>query len=243
MAVILHIDASVRTTRSLSRDLSASRVALLRERIGEAVVVRRDLASDPPPFITEAWIRAAFTKAEGRTNEDQLALAWSDTAIAELERADIIVLGTPMYNYGLPAALKAWIDQVVRVDRTFSFDLARGNWPLAPILGGKSLALLTASGEFGFATGGIRETWNHLNTHLRALSSYLGVAHFHHVGIEYQEFGDARHAAPSPRPRQHCRRSPTASRPGRKPLLSSGGSNSLGRNPLRLRLLLYRRLV
>lgn len=193
MAVILHIDASARTTRSLSRDLSASLVALLRERIGEAVVVRRDLASDPPPFVTEAWIKAAFTKAEGRTNEDQAALAWSDAAIAELDRADIIVLGAPMYNYGLPAALKAWIDQVVRVDRTFSFDLARGDWPLAPVLYGKTLALLTASGEFGFAPGGIRETWNHLDTHLRALCSYLGVAHFRHVGIEYQEFGDTRH--------------------------------------------------
>ncbi|MFN3614487.1 MAG: FMN-dependent NADH-azoreductase [Rubrimonas sp.] len=194
MAIILHVDASARTTRSLTRDLSASLVAQLCERIGEAVVLRRDLASDPPPFVTEAWIKAAFTKAEGRTTEDQSALAWSDTAIAELERADIIVLGAPMYNYGLPAALKAWIDQVVRVDRTFSFDLARGDWPLAPILGGKALALLTASGEFGFGPGGIRETWNHLDNHLRALSSYLGVAHFHHIGIEYQEFGDARHA-------------------------------------------------
>jgi FMN-dependent NADH-azoreductase len=193
MTVILHIDASARTTRSLTRDLSASLVAQLCERIGEAVVLRRDLASDPPPFVTEAWIKAAFTKAEGRTTEDQSALAWSDTAIAELERADIIVLGAPMYNYGLPAALKAWIDQVVRVDRTFSFDLARGDWPLAPILGGKALTLLTASGEFGFGPGGIRETWNHLDTHLRALSSYLGVAHFHHVGVEYQEFGDGRH--------------------------------------------------
>ncbi|MBI1340782.1 hypothetical protein GC169_11325 [bacterium] len=194
MTVILHIDASARTTRSLSRDLSTSLVALLRERFSGAVILRRDLASDPPPFVTETWIKAAFTKTEARTTADRAALAWSDAAIAELERADIIVLGTPMYNYGLPAALKAWVDQVVRVDRTFSFDLARGDWPLAPILGGKALALLTASGEFGFAPGSIRETWNHLDTHLRALSSYLGVAQFHHIGIEYQEFGDARHA-------------------------------------------------
>ncbi len=61
-------------------------------------------------------------------------LAYSDSAIAELVAADLIVLGTPMYNYGMPSALKAWVDQVIRVGRTFSFDLARGDWPLEPLL-------------------------------------------------------------------------------------------------------------
>jgi FMN-dependent NADH-azoreductase len=113
--------------------------------------------------------------------------------IGELEAADVIVIGTPMYNYGMPARLKAWLDQVIRVDRTFSFDLARGDWPLEPLLAGKALILLTSSGEFGFSGDGVRADMNHLDTHLRVASRYLGVGRTFHVGIEYQEFGDDRH--------------------------------------------------
>jgi len=110
-----------------------------------------------------------------------------------LARADVIVIATPMYNYGMPAALKAWFDQVIRIDETFSFDLARGDWPLEPALSGKRLVVLTSSGEFGFETGGIRETRNHLQPHILTCSRYLGVEEHHFISIEYQEFGDSRH--------------------------------------------------
>lgn len=80
----------------------------------------------------------------------QRALALSDELVDELERAEVLVLGTPMYNYGMPTALKGWVDHVIRINRTFSFDLARGDFPLRPILSGKTLVLLTSSGEFGF---------------------------------------------------------------------------------------------
>ncbi len=122
-------------------------------------------------------------------------LAASDHLIGELEAADVIVLGTPMFNYGLPARLKAWVDQVIRVGRTFSFDLARGDYPLEPILSGKMLVLLTSTGEFGFEPGGVRAHMNHLDTHIGAVRAYLGVSEWFHIGVEYQEFGDARHAA------------------------------------------------
>jgi len=121
-------------------------------------------------------------------------LALSDELIGELEQADVLVLGTPMYNYGMPAPLKAWFDQVIRVDKTFSFDLARGDFPLEPILGGKTLVILSTCGEFGFAEGGVRHGSNHLDTHIRTCARNLGVAETHHVAIEYQEFGDDRHA-------------------------------------------------
>ena len=98
-----------------------------------------------------------------------------------------------MHNYGMPTALKAWVDHVIRIGRTFSFDLERGDFPLRPILSGKHLALLTSAGEFGFEPGGVREAMNHLDTHIRAIQHYLGIAQTHHVAIEYQEFGDQRH--------------------------------------------------
>jgi FMN-dependent NADH-azoreductase len=122
-------------------------------------------------------------------------LAWSEAAIAELEAADLIVMGTPMYNYGMPSALKAWFDQVIRIGRTFSFDLGRGDWPLEPIMAGKRLVVLSARGEFGFAPGGLRERWNQLDPHIATCAPLIGVAGnaIHMIAIEYQEFGDERH--------------------------------------------------
>ena len=105
-------------------------------------------------------------------------------------------MGAPMYNYGMPSALKAWFDQVIRIGSSFSFDLARGDWPLESIMTGKKLVVLSARGEFGFASGGIREHWNHLDRHIATCARYIGVActDIHTIAIEYQEFGDERHA-------------------------------------------------
>jgi FMN-dependent NADH-azoreductase len=193
MSTLLHIDASIRQERSLSRKLSKAFVDTWRSQRPADTVLRRDLGIHPPPFMTENWIAAAFTPPAARTPEMNDDLAPSDLFIAELERADILVIGTPMYNYGMPAQLKAWIDQVLRIGRTFSFDLARGDSPLEPILSGKRLVLLTSCGEFGFGEGGARHNMNHLDTHLRTCSRYLGVEEMYHIAIEYQEFGDDRH--------------------------------------------------
>jgi FMN-dependent NADH-azoreductase len=193
---LLHINASARRQRSLSRHLSQQFLEQWQKHRPHDSVLKRDLGKNPPPAITENWIGAAFTPASARSTEQARELMLSDELIAEVESADLIILGTPMYNYGMPAALKAWFDQVIRINKTFSFDLARGDYPLAPILKGKTLVLLTSSGEFGFAPGGIREWENHLSPHIQTCSKYLGVdteQDFYHIGIEYQEFGDDRH--------------------------------------------------
>lgn len=196
MTTLLHIDASARASRSLSRKLSRRFVDAWRARRPGDRITRRDLAAAPPPLMTEAWIAAAFSPPDGRDAAARAALAWSDAAIAELEAADLIVLGTPMYNYGMPAALKAWVDQVIRVGATFSFDLARGDAPIEPSLSGKRLVVLSSRGEFGFAPGGAGQDRNHLDPHLATVAPYLGVApgDISTVAIEYQEFGDERHA-------------------------------------------------
>jgi FMN-dependent NADH-azoreductase len=193
MTTLLRIDASARNTRSLSRRLTQLFVdTWLRARPADAVVTR-DLAQAPPELITEAWIASAFTDRARRSPEQQRTLAASDRLIGELARADVIALGAPMYNYGMPASLKAWFDQVIRVGETFTFDLGRGDWPMRPILSGKTLVLLSSRGEFGFAPGGPRAHLNQLDPHIAANAPYLGVVETHAVTIEYQEFGDARH--------------------------------------------------
>jgi len=193
MPTILRVDASPRSERSLTRALADAFVDRWTSARPEDTVVGRDVGRAPPPAITEAWIAAAFADPGHRTPEQAERLALSDRLIDELEAADILVVAAPMHNYGMPTALKAWVDHVIRIGRTFTFDLSRGDWPLEPILGGKTLVLLTASGEFGFGPGGLREDMNHLDPHLRTVSGYLGIAETHHVAIEYQEFQDERH--------------------------------------------------
>jgi len=193
MSTLLRIDASARTERSLTRRMTRTFVDTWLDSRPTDRVIERSLAKEPPPFVTEAWIASAFTEPGRRTEEQRRVLEASDRLIDELEQADVIVLGTPMYNYGMPAALKAWFDQVIRVGRTFSFDLSRGDWPLEPILTGKTLVLLSSRGEFAFAPGGARAHMNHLDPHIATCAGYLGVTRSHLVSIEYQELGGERH--------------------------------------------------
>ena len=195
MKNILRIDASARQRRSLTRTLGNSfEESWQALRPGDAWA-RRDLAQDPPAHICADWIAAAFTPDGERSPEQEALLAPSERMVGELAAADLIVLTTPMYNYGLPSTLKAWIDNVVRKDRTFSFDLARGDWPLDPMLAGKDLVVLTACGEFGFEDGGERHGMDHLLPHLDTVREFLGAATMHVVRVEYQEFGDRRYRA------------------------------------------------
>jgi len=192
---VLVINASPRRERSLSRQLAHAFVARWQAlRPGDAIV-ERDVGIEHPPLLSEAWIAACFTAEDQRTPDQRAVLAYSDAAIDELAQADIVVIATPRYNYGMPAALKAWFDQVIRINRTFHFDRSEKTWPLSPLLSGKKLVLLSASGEFAFQAGGLREAWEHLEPHVRTCAHYLGVAthDMHHVAIEYQEFGDQRH--------------------------------------------------
>lgn len=193
MATVLRIDASARVTRSLSRGLTAAFTEQWLKSRPNDTLITRDVGLNPPPAISEAWIAAAFTTPQKHTPEQQEVLKISDQLIDELELADLIVIGTPMYNYGMPAALKAWIDQVIRIGRTFSFDLTRGEQPIEPILTGKILVILSASGEGGFEFGGTHAAMNHLDPAIVTASKLFGVSEQHVIRIEYQEFGDDRH--------------------------------------------------
>ncbi|MCY1270863.1 FMN-dependent NADH-azoreductase 1 [compost metagenome] len=195
MTTLLHIDASARGDRSLSRKLSSAFVDAWRVRDPSAEVITRDVGLNPPPFITEDWIAAVFTPEARMTPGQREEIRLSDELIDELDRADLIVIGSPMYNYGMPAALKSWFDKVIRIGKTFTFDLDRGDFPLEPIMNGKKLVILSSRGEFGFGPGGVRERMNHLETHIQTCAHYLGVEETHVISIDYQEFGDARHEA------------------------------------------------
>ena len=200
MSTLLHVDSSVRAVNnpnpdhdSISKSIALRFVDTWRQNRPEDEYIYRDVGVNPPDFITQEWIGAVFTPEEKRTPAQKERLALSDELIAEVSAADVILISSPMYNYGMPAQLKAWFDQIVRINKTFDFDLSRGDFPLQPLLSGKTLIIVTSSGEFGFEKGGIREDSGHLAPHLRTLSKYLGVDTIYEIASEYQEFGDERH--------------------------------------------------
>jgi FMN-dependent NADH-azoreductase len=153
MTNILRIDSSARRTGSISRDLSDRILA----RMPDAQVTVRDLA-DGMELIDENWIGANFTPKDERSPEQQELLAVSDTLVSEIQNADILLIGLPIYNFGIPAALKAWVDQVARAGVTFKYS---DTGPVG-LLESKRAIVTVASGgtevgsDIDFATGYIR---------------------------------------------------------------------------------------
>ncbi|MBV6632059.1 MAG: NAD(P)H-dependent oxidoreductase [Alphaproteobacteria bacterium] len=153
---VLRIDSSARYEGSVTRDLADRLVAQLTEDGG--AVVTRDLSVNAPSFVNEAWVGANFTDAAERTEEQVQLLVESEALVQELEAADTLVIGVPIYNFGVPAALKAWVDMVARARRTFRYT---ENGPEG-LLTGKKAYLVVASGgtaagsEIDFATGYMR---------------------------------------------------------------------------------------
>ncbi|MBD2841904.1 FMN-dependent NADH-azoreductase [Erythrobacter rubeus] len=119
MTTILHLDASGRHTGSHSRALTQMVIDHLDSPNVE--IIRRDLAEPKPELVDEAWIFSNFTPEADRTDGQKAHLAASDELVAELQKADIIVLGVPIYNFSVPAAFKAWIDLVARAGVTFQY--------------------------------------------------------------------------------------------------------------------------
>ena len=134
---VLRIDGSARVQGSITRKLADQVI----DQIAPAKVITRDLAKGLP-LITEAWVNANFTPADQRTDAQRAELATSDKLIAELNAADTVVIGLPIYNFSVPAAMKAWIDQVARAGVTFKYS-AEG--PVG-LLEGKRAIVLVASG-------------------------------------------------------------------------------------------------
>lgn len=190
---LLSINASPRSDRSLSRRLTDTFLDEWRVLRPDDEIVHRDVGRTPPPHLTEQWISAAFSPAESRTPQQKDLLRTSDELIDEVLSADVLIISTPMYNYGMPSHLKAWVDQVIRINRTFTFDLARGEQPIEPVQSGKTLVMLLSSGEGYFSPGEPNAHRNHLDTHLQEALKLIGISNVHRVRIEFQEFGDERH--------------------------------------------------
>lgn len=138
---VLRVDSSGRDAGSVTRGLADLLLAGLGERVANLDIARRDLAHGLP-FVDAAWIGANFTDPEARDAAQREALAGSDALAREVMAAEVLVIGVPIYNFGVPASLKAWIDQIARARVTFRYT---ENGPVG-LLGGKKAYLLVASG-------------------------------------------------------------------------------------------------
>jgi FMN-dependent NADH-azoreductase len=118
---ILQINSSARSTGSESTRMNDKIVAGLVADNPGATVIRRDLASDPHPAIDEAALGALFTPADQRTAEQTARVALDDALIAQAQAADVLVIGAPMYNFGITTQLKSWFDAIARAGVTFRY--------------------------------------------------------------------------------------------------------------------------
>lgn len=160
MSNTLVINASARQHGSTSRQLTAQ----LADALG-GEVVERDL-SQAIPQVDEAWIGANFTPADDRSADQDAQLSLSEALIAEIEAADTLVIGLPIYNFGMPAALKAWVDMVARARRTFRYT---EYGPEGLLTGKRAFIVVTSGGteafsEIDFAT-----------PHLKHVLGFIGI--------------------------------------------------------------------
>ncbi|WP_298214788.1 NAD(P)H-dependent oxidoreductase [Acidovorax sp.] len=118
---LLRLDASARHADSVSRKIADAVQARWKKRHPHGVVIHRDLSRDPMEHIQQATITGFYTPDSDMTPDLIRATALSDTVIEELMSADLVLIASPMYNFTVPSALKAWIDQIMRVNRTFAF--------------------------------------------------------------------------------------------------------------------------
>ncbi|MBD2070095.1 FMN-dependent NADH-azoreductase [Leptolyngbya sp. FACHB-671] len=180
MAHILQVDSSPRGERSISRALTKQFVHAWQHTYPEGHITYRDVGRHPIPPIDEAWIAAAFTPPAGMTLALESALAISNELIDEVLAADFLVFGVPMYNYSVPANFKAYLDQIVRVRRTFvvSSDGYEG------LVKGKKVVVITTRG--GSYAG---EPLDFQEPYLRAVFELLGITEIAFIHAENLAMG------------------------------------------------------
>ncbi len=182
MKSLLQINASLFSKGGASSGLAEKFVAQWRASNPEGRVIARDLAQDPVPHLTAERFGAFLAKPEDRTPEQREAAEFSDALISELEAADVIVLGLPMYNFGVPSTLKAYFDHVARAGRTFKYT-EKG--PEGLLIGKKAFVFATRGGLY--AGTPLDSQTGYVRDFLR----FLGISDVEFVYAEGLAYGDA----------------------------------------------------
>ena len=186
---LLHVDSSILGQGSVSRDLSAEVVATYRRRHPGLEVARLDLAETPIGHLTGAHLAAA----QGAPVNDSVKadVALGQVALEEFLAADIVVVGVPMYNLGVPSQVKAWIDRISVAGKTFRY----GDHGPVGLCGGKKLVVASSRGGV-YSEGSHAAPFDHQETYLKAAFGFLGITDISFVRAEGVAMGpEARTAA------------------------------------------------
>ncbi len=173
---ILKIDSSALIEGSTTRKLSNQLIEGLQKKYPEAVVLERDV-SKGLPFLDQAWVGANFTPADQRSLEQRSTLELSDQLIDELKDADVVVIAAPMYNFSIPASLKAYIDLVCRAGVTFKYT---ENGPVG-LLEGKQAFIVAASGGTPFGS-----EIDFVSGYLKHVLGFIGIRNVEQIGAARQ---------------------------------------------------------
>lgn len=182
---ILRIDSSVRIKNSKTRMLTDHFLEQLKIQVDYSIQ-NRDVGLNPPKFPTDEFIKANYTPELHRTQEMKNLLASSDTLIEELVESDKIIFASPMYNFSISATLKAYIDNIVRVGKTFNLD---ENGTMQGLLSGKKVLVITSRGAMSYQTGEALQPFDFQENYLTALFNFLGITDITFVNTEAQDFG------------------------------------------------------
>lgn len=194
MTNILRIDSSVRTGiadkvphGSQSRKLTELFIRTWTEIDSSIHIKHRDVGKNPPQLIDEEWIISEFGYAESEEKAQQ-RLKISNELITELKWADLIVLGMPLYNFGPPAHLKAYIDNIVRKDKTYRFDPNREQPYIGLLDHKKPMIILSSRGghDFDHPEAPFK---NHAEPSVKTAFNFIGIKKFYEIAVEYQEYG------------------------------------------------------
>jgi FMN-dependent NADH-azoreductase len=166
MPTLLAIQVSPRHEHSTSRKLSAVFVEKWLAAHPGGKAIERDLMKTNLPFVDLPWIGGAFTPPEQHSPESAAAIKISDNLVAELQAADHIIIGTPMYNFTIPAVLKAYIDHIVRVGVTVVNNVGQ-------LTGKKATVILASGGDF--SPGSPIEGYDHASSYLRQVLGFIGI--------------------------------------------------------------------
>ncbi len=188
---ILHLDASAQGAEtSVSRQLSAAAVSRLKTKHSSARVTYRDLALNAPGHLSPLELGAYFSAPETWSDEVRGPMALNQALLDEFLAADLVVIGTPMYNFGIPSTLKAWVDRIVRTGVTFRY----GAHGPEGMVTGKSLMILSSRGGAyeGTAWG---PGLDHQEKHLQDIFAFLGVKDCTRIRAEGTNMGPEARAA------------------------------------------------
>lgn len=183
MDKVLVINASARGINSHSRNLTEIFTRHWKSIHSDSIITYRELGKANVPHITEEWIIANSKREAARSAEEIAVLKLSNIYISELHEADVIVIGTPMYNWSIPSSLKAYIDQTLRVHETFEVDGSNLQNPYVGLLRNKKLFLLLSRGADEYEKGEQNEHMNFQSTYLKMIFNVMGISNIHMVAV------------------------------------------------------------